>query len=66
MNNFKVDQDRFLMTKTFLDTEAIAMSKETSLKILMRQYKMDRLEALLIYNKWRRIWCDTSNNKKLE
>ncbi|WP_283697476.1 hypothetical protein [Clostridium perfringens] len=63
MNNFKIDEDRFLMTKSFLDTEAIKMSRETSLKILMRQYKMDEIEAQLIYNKWRRIWCD-SNNKK--
>lgn len=51
------------MTKSFLDTEAIKISKETCLKILMRQYKMDKIEALLIYNKWRRIWCDTSNKK---
>lgn len=60
MKNFKIDEDRFLMTKPFLDTEAIKMRKETALKILSRQYKMDHEEALLIYNKWRRIWCDVS------
>ncbi|MGC5816094.1 hypothetical protein [Clostridium perfringens] len=63
MNNFKIDENKFLMTKLFLDTEAIKMSKETSLKILMRQYKLEKVEALVIYNKWRRIWCDTSNKK---
>lgn len=61
MNNCKIDEDRFLMMKSFLDTEVIKMSKETSLKILIRQYKIDEEEALLVYNKWRRIWCDTSN-----
>ena len=61
MNKIKIDNTRLLITKTFLETEGIKLKKETTLKILSRQYKIEKDEALYIYNKWRRKWCASIN-----
>lgn len=67
MNTLNISQknfDKFLIAKHFLDSEAIKFNKETSLKILMRQYKLTRPDAIIIYNYWRRNWCSTNLNNK--
>lgn len=55
--------NKFLIAKSFLDNEATKITKENSLKILMRQYNLNLDEAVIIYNFWRRLWCDTSKEK---
>ncbi|HAT4365322.1 TPA: hypothetical protein I9148_002905 [Clostridium perfringens] len=57
MNKIKINNEKLLIAKPFLETEGIKMNKETTLKILSRQYRIEMDEALLIYNKWRREWC---------
>lgn len=57
LNKIKMNNEKLLIAKPFLETEGIKLKKETTLKILSRQYKIERDEALSIYNKWRREWC---------
>ena len=50
-------ENELAKTLNFLNSEAIKLNKSTSLKILSRQYHMDKQTAKLVYEKWRREWC---------
>lgn len=53
----------YLRAKYFLETEGIILSKKSTIKILMRQFKFEENEAISIYNSWRRNWCNCNEEK---